>query len=825
MPELQIPPIVGPPRQAEQAQANQQLLQLAQMKLLMDRQQEANEDRDFRGLMTIAGDVNFPDDMRLAAINRIAPKLGLQGEVTLEGLRPMTGLLTKMWETRTKGGDLTIYQPAVEMITANPRLIAPSQIPQAIELQQELRSQRAASAVELVNPIAPEVQQAMERVKTREPDLIEMRRNGERWEAMVDGPQYSPTVRRESLANLERLHALDGEDVRDQAMIQGDVLRQERNQKIKKVIQNNPEALAKVEQFGLASAGFSPFDAEGRKMRLHLLQTKESLTPDETRELDSLSRLELGKSVMGQINQTNAAMLELRMRQAKAEAGDLAKAKETDSTALTAAEPYRVQLDTIIEQGKQANTPEAVTKVGTLAQQASEAIGTEKLAHVQTVTPQVQLLTEDRAALEQKATELHRAAAGASSVQRATMLDQERSLRRLLEARDAQLNLLTIYHPLEGMEHEWQKRLHEANVELLETSLTTKEHPPEVREKLETELKTSRGIVATETKALEDWTKGRQQALVSVEKARLGLERDAAALQTKMSSVQMQLEKEEATNLLATALVRDMADGKTLTQALRGNAGLFPRAETKDAIKIAQDVTKEDRTTATIYAQDIFVGLLEQQKGDLTPQVTAGLARKSVAAAEKKTGLKVSPDDVMKALPTSKSIEVKLISPGERKDIAESRAQQLELQNIKRLYQSKFVGKLDDLVAKFKGPLDLLTPDEAEFRAAVKKFRSGLLKFYAGTAQTKSEMKNLVEAIPDTGMSDSQFEASIKATEENVARLAGQTAAVAEEVGMRAPSPFPPLSPKKQALFDQLRQANPGQEAQIRQFIMALPED
>lgn len=164
-------------------------------------------------------------------------------------------------------------------------------------------------------------------------------------------------------------------------------------------------------------------------------------------------------------------------------------------------------------------------------------------------------------------------------------------------------------------------------------------------------------------------------------------------------------------------------------------------------------------------------------------------------------------------------------SPGERDTIAKGRASLGDVAEVESLYSSKFVGKYDNFAAKLKGPLDLLSEDEAQFRADVGKMGAELKKFYAGTAQSQHELKQLVDAIPSTSMSEGQFKASIKATKNNVRRKLREQVAVIEESGGRAPSAEPTLSPARRKAFEYMQQKYPEQAAEsVQRFLSEIPD-
>ncbi|MEE8208240.1 MAG: hypothetical protein V3T88_04700 [Nitrosomonadaceae bacterium] len=97
-------------------------------------------------------------------------------------------------------------------------------------------------------------------------------------------------------------------------------------------------------------------------------------------------------------------------------------------------------------------------------------------------------------------------------------------------------------------------------------------------------------------------------------------------------------------------------------------------------------------------------------------------------------------------------------------------AQQLAgLDNIDKLFDKKFVGPIQGRLGRGKAATGIgLTKEEANFRSAVKKQTAELRRLYFGTAQTASELKNSLEAIPAINMPDVAFRAAMDQTRVNV---------------------------------------------------------
>lgn len=104
-------------------------------------------------------------------------------------------------------------------------------------------------------------------------------------------------------------------------------------------------------------------------------------------------------------------------------------------------------------------------------------------------------------------------------------------------------------------------------------------------------------------------------------------------------------------------------------------------------------------------------------------------------------------------------------------DIASPRAQLRALSDIESLYKSKFVGKIDDILARGREAVGIgVGTEEAEFRSEVGVFGLETRKFYTGTAQSQQEIAALNKVLPSTGNTETAFLANIAATRRNIQR-------------------------------------------------------
>ena len=118
--------------------------------LRLNKQQiaEAEQDRQFKGNLSLLSMNEMPIPTRIAAGNAILKQMKMPGSISEDGLAPFTALMKKMSVDQTKGADLSIYQPAIESLWKN-NLILPSELPDASKALQGIESQAAEQTTRL----------------------------------------------------------------------------------------------------------------------------------------------------------------------------------------------------------------------------------------------------------------------------------------------------------------------------------------------------------------------------------------------------------------------------------------------------------------------------------------------------------------------------------------------------------------------------------------------------------------------------------------------------------------------------------------------------
>jgi hypothetical protein len=151
-----------------------------------------------------------------------------------------------------------------------------------------------------------------------------------------------------------------------------------------------------------------------------------------------------------------------------------------------------------------------------------------------------------------------------------------------------------------------------------------------------------------------------------------------------------------------------------------------------------------------------FTELLSHNMGETQ---AASMAAEDAARKYPGTGL-----DMTKLKDPSKAgrLTLEMGSPGEREKIAEGRAVIGSLDELEKSFKPEYVGPIDRTIGSGLQALNLASPEATEFRSALERYRVEQQHRIYGSALTESEKKEALNAIPNLGMSDTQFPSAIR---------------------------------------------------------------
>lgn len=214
-------------------------------------------------------------------------------------------------------------------------------------------------------------------------------------------------------------------------------------------------------------------------------------------------------------------------------------------------------------------------------------------------------------------------------------------------------------------------------------------------------------------------------------------------------------------------------------------------------------LTEAEKHERAIVAEATFNRDVKQATHDASAQLITELNRQGIAGMETdkvrsvaapiinnlnaKYNLKLDVNDVLKATKGDPSITVKFPGEGERKDVAEASNILQNFNMVEALYKPSYVGLIEGKVGSVAEATGAIGQQRADFYQATDNVARGLRKFFGGVAVTPTELKLLLGTIPNRGMSDPQFESSVRM---NKIILGGDAQAkinVLKELGFKTP--------------------------------------
>lgn len=676
----------------EQARASQQMMQVAQLALYRQKQDELEADREFKAYGAILTNPDFPDEMKVVAANRMGQRMGIQGEVTLEGLRPFTGMMREAMNLYGKGGDNTdwsVLGPMSEMLTANSRWITPKLLPELAAMNDAYKGYQAGVAVDLSNPAPSRVTEASAAMKQREVELTEMRQQRERWEATVYGktgegtwafeqaPYANANAKKTAQEQLDRLRTMEEEQMNDEATVNEDTHRKELNARVARIVKSSPDMIKVLEKQGLQGLGIYPSDENFIKSRYYrLLQLPDNVrTPEQTQELEGIMTYMTGKSPSSQRNTQMVALLTEQQQQLKVEKDRSAEVRTIDQKAQEVVAGVRANMTELLAPPSTQNlTTEEVAMKGAETRGFATFLGAQQQAMVEQNKDKVVNLTTDAQRLQADVEDSRRRLGTTPFNQRDDLKAKIRLKEDLIAARSAQAALLSTHNPLAGIDLEWEEKIERQKADQAKAALGTAGLTSDEKATLEHDFAEADGKATKAKDDLKAWTAERNKHLATLTQTHARFEDESQILRQKMTGTQRAMEKDEQTTGLYTAVVTDMSADRTLslTDAVKRNLKDYPAAEVK---KVADDATKffkYDYDKANYEAQAIFTGLIGDLAGnELTPQQLSRAAKTASDRIEKQTGIRVGVDDIMKAYQATTNTTILKSPESSRKDALE----------------------------------------------------------------------------------------------------------------------------------------------------------
>ena len=233
--------------------------------------------------------------------------------------------------------------------------------------------------------------------------------------------------------------------------------------------------------------------------------------------------------------------------------------------------------------------------------------------------------------------------------------------------------------------------------------------------------------------------------------------------------------------------------GKHLDETLRKWEGSKQKLLTVSEQKVQQEIETGKVTLATKQATN------DAQEALLTAVSSAGLDRSQekeiralaapiVSAMNAKHGAKLDVDELLKGYKASEStMTIKYPAEGERKDIAEAQNLLQSYNMMEALYEPGYVGMVQGKMGSVQEATGAITQKQADFYQVMDNVARNQRKLFGGVAVTPTELKLLLGTIPHRGMSDTQWESSVRMNKIMMGGDASAKVEVLKELGFKTP--------------------------------------
>lgn len=426
-------------------------------------------------------------------------------------------------------------------------------------------------------------------------------------------------------------------------------------------------------------------------------------------------------------------------------------------------------------------------------------------AYRQSTMGPAQFLQQEATQAQAQANTFKMQAARASAASREVLLERAREAEHVAQSSEAAHRLLTDLNP-------YSLAKLEANVAILQSEVADRKAHGADMEEVDRQLDAARGL-------LEQRMQERDQARATVQAEHLRVMQREKIMRAKMTEAERKAEREGRLVNASQAVFDMMQKGMSYDRAVVTAAKDF-ELPPKDIRDQAGSVIEPLRLTQGQMAMGAAINAFRAQFNREPSESEMVEVQNKVM--KQYPGLKR--EDLLKGLVKS-SIDLHVVSAEERGKIAETRAAISRISEIERGFKPEYVGFLDKKIGNIQQFFSALPQEQADWYASVEQYGIEQRHRIFGSALTKTEKASAIAAIPNAGMSDQEFRAAIKESKKWEERILGERTGVAEEVGVKAPLPIPKLSPKKQRMFDELRQANPNEDVHtILKFLEQQPD-
>lgn len=432
-------------------------------------------------------------------------------------------------------------------------------------------------------------------------------------------------------------------------------------------------------------------------------------------------------------------------------------------------------------------------------------------AYRQSTMGPAQFLQQEAAQAQAQANTFKMQAARASAASREVLLERAREAEHVAQSSEAAHRLLTDLNP-------YSLAKLEANVAILQSEVADRKAHGADMEEVDRQLDAAKGL-------LEQRVQERDQAQATVQAEHLRVMQREKIMRAKMTEAERKAEREGRLVNASQAVFDMMQKGMSYDRAVVTAAKDF-ELPPKDIRDQAGSVIEPLRLTQGQMAMGAAINAFRAQfKREPSESEMVEVQNKVM---KQYPGLKR--EDLLKGLVKS-SIELHVASAEERGKIAEGRAAVQQIQTLMQTFKPEYVGAVDAPLGKLGQRFSLLAPERELWLQRSRVLEGELRHGQFGATLTKNELERALAELPNERMGDKQWQAAAQAWMEKWGALIDQRLQSMEQVGVKAPRPesaqpaIPKLSPKKQKMFDELRQANPNEDVHtILKFLEQQPD-
>lgn len=568
-----------------QQRERQLAVQEAQLSLQQQQARQAAEELQFsQDLGVINADWVSPED-KLNIINtRIGPRLKLLGPVTMEGIAPFRSLMNELTKRHQKGLPIDDLQGQIDYFSANPKFVAPQEMPTLVKAQEQLREGKINQLVP--QPATPDpVKESRQRLNEFGP-LLQVSDQNE-W-ADAYNAEHVEGLDEETYQRARRLYpsrsVLIDQLRRDQAAHEANLMQKQEVDRTRQLFRANPSLIDKALEGKVEQLGYGSDPAKAITMRAFQIMQKpydEQTDPEKRYVAAWAGTIATGPQAEQHgflTARKEADLANQDMKDSQGRRTVLEQGLVVDGKAQEAVRDLNEMRVTVLKgiEGKTKATDEEIKNTTGKAAEYATLTQAGLQAYEQATAGQVQYYQEVTKQAQQKLVALQRRLSTAPIGQSEMLSKQVQDTTQQVAASEASKRLLTEHNPYE--------------IELLQGQ--------RVQYQLQGDTESMKKV----DDLIAQKQAGRQKDLSTVQSYRLHLiEREKTAGQ-RLTNLDYKVKKEEALRMASQYVLGQRKAGVSWTKAVQDAATSFA-VQPKDLVEQVDFWRKNEGETTLTQAQ------------------------------------------------------------------------------------------------------------------------------------------------------------------------------------------------------------------------------